>query len=246
MSRLFIVGAGVRSGLHLTLEAQQVLSSCDIIFALHDDQLFIERLRRYCCDVRSFEDLYEESQHLERSEIYRLVAKRIVSSARDASRTAFVAFGHPGFLISASHYTGELATAEGVDVVVLPGVSTFDTLLCDLGEDLGYGVQIFCAENLVENKFTLDPRVPLLLFQLTQFRNRYLITSTPAPEDLRPIVTYLSTYYPADHKCKLVVSATNVLERELIVGCSIRDIADRADLPWDLRPTLFVPQLDFK
>ena len=239
---LFILGTGVLPELHLTFETAQALRSCDAAYVIHNDLALIERLRSHCTDIRTVFDIYEQTDR-SRAEIYREVAARVVSEGQQLNRVALVVFGHPLFLISASEYVSHLGRESGFTVRVLPAVSSFDTILCDIEEDLGYGVQIYCAENLLDHKYRIDPRVPLLLFQLTQFKDPKLIRSAPDPGVFAPLVDYLLQYYPADHKCQMVLSSTHVLETAQKIELRLDELTRRQDLLLDWRPTLYVPQI---
>lgn len=239
---LFILGTGVLSELHITNETAQALQSCDAAYVIHNDLALIERLRSYCKDVRTVFDLYEQPG-LTRSEIYRRVAARVVSEGEQLTRVALVVFGHPMFLVSACEYTAHLGKESGFRVRVLPAVSSFDTLLCDLEEDLGYGVQIYCAENLVDHQYRIDPRVPLVLFQLTQFKERKLIHSAPDPSIFGPLVDYLLGYYPGSHACTMVHSSTHLLEPAERFQLRLDELNRREDLLLEWRPTLYIPRI---
>ena len=241
-STLFILGAGVYSHLQLTLETVQALRSCQTVFVLHSDSRVIDSIGEYCNDVRSLFDLYED-RNQKRMDIYKRIADRVVEVASNNSRTAFLVFGHPFFLVSACEYAAERGRGAGFNVRTLPAISTFDTLLTDLQHDLGYAVQIYCAQNLVRNEFVIDARVPLLLFQLTQFENEYLIDHKPQPPVFEPLVTYLLRYFPADHNCTMVHSAAHLLEKAKFIEFPLSHLCERDDLMLELRPTLYLPGL---
>lgn len=242
---LYILGSGVLPELHFTVETIQVLKSCKAVFVIHNDARVVEKLRTFCPDIRTVFDLYEDSA-VPRAEIYRKVAARVISQSRGLGRVALLVFGHPHFLVSACEYAAHLGLEAGFHVKIIPAISTFDTLLCDLGEDLGYGVQIYCAENLLVNNYRIDTRVPLVLFQLTQFMNPYLLNTPPSPEVFQPLVNHLQKFYPANHECKMVCSSTHVLEPAQVINLKLQELSTRPDLLMEWRPTLYIPVLQAK
>ena len=99
--------------------------------------------------------------------------------------------------------TAVLGTARskrrGWRCVVLPGISSLDTLCIDLNIDYGEGLQVHEASDLVENEQLLNPHIHTLIFQIAEF-NCYTTSDTPSTEvgRFKPIERYLMKYFPAD------------------------------------------------
>ncbi len=125
-------------------------------------------------------------------------------------------------------------------------MSSFDTILCDLGLDLAYGVQIFDVTTMVRQEWCPNPRIPALLFQLTTFMDDNVVRDTPTPERLTRLVDWLKPVYPATHRCLVVHSAAHLLERSTLTEIALADLCrmESADV---LRlvdsPTLYVPAI---
>lgn len=144
------------------------------------------------------------------------------------------------FLVSATEYTLELAESKNLRVSVLPAVSSFDTLLCDLGIDYGYGVQLYDTSTMLQAGWKPNPGVPLLLFQLASTLNRAVIKDDPNIEALRPIAELLAPIYGGDHRVQVVWSSAHMLESSSIIELPIDELAN-TDLQLWRRPTLYVP-----
>ena len=152
--------------------------------------------------------------------------------------------GHPLFLVSASEYILAKAREAGLTARALPSVSSFDCIVCDLEIDIGYGVQIHDPTTMIRNGVVPDPKIPLLLFQLTTILNDNIVRDDPAPECLRPLVDYLLHVYPGEHPCTLLHVGAHILERGRQTPLTIGTLATTgADLELWKRPTLFVPPL---
>jgi tetrapyrrole (corrin/porphyrin) methylase-like protein len=239
-TNLYVLGSGIYSGLQLSIETIQALRISDMAFVLHDDVMVLEKIREYCSDTRSVLDLYEQGIS-ERRLIYRAIADRVVNEAASGKTVSFVVHGHPLFLVSASEYILELARKRGLIARALPAVSSFDCILCDLGIDLGYAVQIYDPTTMLQQGILPNPNVPLLLFQLTTILNDNVVRDDPQPECLTPLVEYLKKVYPKDHPCILLHVGSHLLETGRQLELTIESLDKSKDLELWKRPTLYVP-----
>lgn len=238
---VYLLGSGIRGTLHFTVETVQALRACKRVFVLHSDQGVVESVREHCAQVEDLAPLYVGQTV--RDNVYREISRRLVESALDSAPVAFLVHGHPLFLVSATEYTLQLADHHDLRVSVLPAVSSFDTLLCDLRIDYGYGVQIFDTTTLLKAGWTPNPKVPLLLFQLASTLNPAVIRCDPEQDALRSLIDLLVPVYGAEHRVQAVCSSAHVLETSSIVDLPIRDLATTELELWR-RPTLYVPAKD--
>jgi len=235
---IYLLGSGIRGSLQITNETNQALRACRSVHVLHPDAMVIDYVRRYCEDVRDLAPLYEGREV--RRDVYAAIANLLVEEADKGAPTALIVHGHPLFLVSAAEITMELAGQRGLVAAVLPAVSSFDTLLCDLGIDYGYGVQIFDSTTMLENGWRPNPAVPLLIFQLATTLNPLVVSATPTGSGLKPLVEFLAQAYGEDHVVKVVHSGAFLLEQTEIIEIPISQLAsDAIDL--GRRPTLYVP-----
>lgn len=235
---IYLLGSGIKGSLHLTVETIQALKACKRVFVLHADQGVLDAVREYCPEVTDVAALYEGKAI--RHEVYREISVQLVEAARESAPVAFLVHGHPLFLVSATEYTLELAEQHDLRVSVLPAVSSFDTLLCDLRIDYGYGVQIFDTTTLLKGGWQPNPEVPLLLFQLTSTLNDRVITGEPSEQILGPLVELLAPLYGPDHEVQVVWSSAHALEPSSITATTIGQLTS-AQLELWRRPTLYVP-----
>ncbi|WP_280381671.1 SAM-dependent methyltransferase [Nocardia wallacei] len=235
---IYLLGTGIKGTLHLTIETIQALRASRRVYVLHADDAVIEHVRQYCPDVEDMAPLYEGQTV--RDDVYREISRRLVDAALETRPVSFLVHGHPLFLVSATEYTLELAESKGLRVSVLPAVSSFDTLLCDLGIDYGYGVQLYDTSTMLQAGWKPNPNVPLLLFQLASTLNRAVIKDDPDLKALAPIVDLLAPIYGGDHRVQVVWSAAHALESSSINELPIDDLVN-TDLQLWRRPTLYVP-----
>jgi len=236
---LYLLGSGIKGVLQLTVETIQALAISTEAHVLHDDPDVLEEIKNYCPKVFDLACFYSLDQS--RPDIYRAISKHLIERAREKPPISFVVHGHPLFLVSASEYTVELGRQQGVAVTVMSAVSSFDTLLTDIGVDFGYGLQLFDCSTLLANSWSINSQVPTLIFQLATLLNDRVVTEEPRVQILHPLVNYLKSYFPEFHRCLVVHSSVSVLRKAEIIETTIgklhRDY--RIDL-WK-RPTLYIP-----
>lgn len=240
MHDIYLIGTGILSILHLTTEAKQVISVCKRMYVLHDDISVIQEIRTMCSDTRDLAVFYETDATL-RCDVYNDIAAEVVGSASHVRPVGMAVHGNPMFLVSAVENILHLARHADLRVKVVPGVSSLDTIQCDLGIDLGYSVQVYDSTLLFEQRVNVDPRVPLLIFQLATFQNPRLVRAEPGPAILEPLIDYLERFYPRTHRCSIVYSATSVLDAARIVDVELGALAHGNSFNLWERPTLYVP-----
>ena len=198
-----------------------------------------EAIRKLCRDVRDLAYLYDEE--VSRRNVYRKIADLLVAEAALAPTVALVTHGHPLFLVSASELIIDAAQHAQLEVKVLPAISSFDTLLCDLKIDYGYGLQIFDSTTLLRNQWRPNPNIPVLLFQIANTLNDNVQRLEPRCNDLTPLVDWLSPFYPTDHSCVVIHSSSYLLERSNLLHVPLRRLDEAANLELWKRPTLYIP-----
>lgn len=240
---IYLLGAGIHSTLHFSIETIQALESSRTVFVLHDDLSVHEYIRKnYCSDVRDLAKLYT-GQNI-RADVYRSISDLLVKEAIEKPGVSFIVHGHPLFLVSATEYTLDLARNKGLRVLVLPAISSFDTILCALEIDYGYGLQIFDSTTLIQHNWDINPEVPMLLFQLATTLNEKVAFSDPDSSILEPLVEYLLKIYPENHVCTIVHSASHLLEKLSKVTCQLGELHKNNEIELWKRPTLYVPSIN--
>ena len=115
-------------------------------------------------------------------------------------------------------------------------------MLCDLGIDYGYGIQIFDSTTMIENSWLPNPVVPLLVFQLATTGNRRVVKDRPTGSVLQSLADFLIPVYGASHRVRIVHSSAALLEETEITDLRLSELtADEIDLT--RRPTLYVPAI---
>lgn len=241
LTDLYILGAGIRGGVQFTVESTQALQACRAVFVLHDDLMVHKQVARYCPNVVDLAPLYDGQSV--RSDVYSSISRLLVEEARREPTIAFVVHGHPLFLVSATERTVEFARENGLNVRLLPAVSSFDAIMCDLETDLGYGVQIFDATTMIRQNWLPNSALPTLVFQIATVLEERVVRSLPAVATLAPLVEHLCLVYPAEHACTVIHSGSSLIEPAKRVDLRLADLTTTCSIDLWMRPTLYLPAL---
>jgi precorrin-6B methylase 1 len=179
---LTVVGPGLDRRRHLTPETVEAIKSANkVLYATIDPNEDAAWVRMINPAAESFNDLFSGSRH--RNQNYELMVERILSEVRAGFRVCMVAYGHPGVLDWACHESIRRAQAAGFPAHMLPGISSEACLIADLGMDPGdLGWQSCVAERFLRQPRAIDPRVPLILWQVG------VVGHLTAPSERTPFV----------------------------------------------------------
>ncbi len=100
LPHIFLLGTGIRGAIQFTDETIQALSVCRTAIVLHDDLTVHAAIRKYCPSVIDAAPLYAGVRR--RPDAYRAMSRHVIAAARRNPPVAFVAHGHPLFLVSAA------------------------------------------------------------------------------------------------------------------------------------------------
>jgi len=209
-SKLVIVGLGPGDPTLRTLAVQAALDYADHIVLrtrihpgledLRDDPRVID------CD-----DIYQREENF--AAVYDAIAERVISLALEAGLVVFAVPGHPRFGERTVALVESLATARGVAVEVLDGVSFVDASINALQVDvLPGGLQIADAEAIAaagdaepfgSGLLGVDPTRPLLVAQVYN------------EEITARVKLALSRVFPDEHPVILLHAASNASEEHL-------------------------------
>jgi hypothetical protein len=196
---LVVVGTGIRTVGHLTVEAIAWIRRADkVLYVVGDPtaEAVIKDLNPE--GAESLSPLYVEGKP--RIETYNAMIERTLELVREGLLTCLACYGHPGVFVYPSHESVRRARDEGFAAVMLPGISSEDCLFADLGIDPGIsGCQSFEATDFLANGRAIDPSSSLVLWQIgvvgdaTFKSNAYDLSAFPL------LIERLLQYYPPTH-----------------------------------------------
>lgn len=235
---LIVVGTGIRTVGHLTMEAVAWIKQADKVLYVVGDPVAEAMLRDLNpAGAESLTPLYAEGK--QRIETYNQMVERTLECVRQGMLTCMACYGHPGVFVYPSHESIRRARLEGYSARMLPGISSEDCLFADLGVDPGIGgCQSYEATDFLLNGRVIDPSSSVVLWQIgvvgdaTYKATGYDLSAMPL------LVERLLAIYPASHPMYLYEAA-------VFHGCEpiIRPItaAELASGPLSAGYTLYIP-----
>jgi uncharacterized protein YabN with tetrapyrrole methylase and pyrophosphatase domain len=235
---LVVVGTGIRTVGHLTMEAVAWIKQADKVLYVVGDPVAEAMLKELNPDgAESLTVMYAEGK--QRIETYNEMVERTLACIRAGKLTCMACYGHPGVFVYPSHESIRRARAEGYSARMLPGISSEDCLFADLGVDPGIGgCQSYEATDFLLNGRVIDPSSSVILWQIGVVGDA---TFKAAGYDLSAmplLVERLLAIYPASHPMYLYEAA-------VFHGCDpiIRPITavELANGPLSAGNTLYIP-----
>lgn len=218
LSKLFIAGIGIKFLSHMTLEVQSIIQKSDSVIYLVNEPAMKRWIEENSKKAISLDAIYFNFQ--ERNDAYQAICREVINIAAQNKNTCFILYGHPLILSNSSEQLIKeiKERALHIDIEILPGISSIDTLLCDLCVDPGSGgLQAFEATEFLNKNYKINIDSHLILWQVGVVgvekiiqKDRDLINSVERKKALNqlkqkligiygkahPIVLYVASMYP--------------------------------------------------
>jgi uncharacterized protein YabN with tetrapyrrole methylase and pyrophosphatase domain len=236
-----IVGTGIVGTHQLTREAEEVIGRCKRTFVIDSGYGIPEYLATLCPEVTELGTLYEPGRN--RLPTYRKMAAEVVSAAVADSPVCLATYGHPWVYCYPTTLITRAAPLLGLHVEVFPGVSSFDTLLVDLGTDIAFnGLQMYEATDLLLRRRPIQSDVTCIIWQPTVVGDPTYPAQPYTAEQFNSLQEYLLRFYPAEHEASLVTTKTFPLMRSVIQRLPLGDLATELERAPQVG-TLYIPAL---
>lgn len=191
MADLYLLGIGIRGIKQISLETIEALRKCRKIYHLTDQHYQLKKINPNVVDWGPNYWIDEEYDI-----VYKRLLDCLLEEVRKGPGVGSVIYGHPLFFDDVHIELRTISKKRGLRCVILPGISSLDTLSVDLGIDFGEGLQVFEATDLVENSVIVNPALHTLIFQIGDFGIRRPGSAMPkGPNRFRKIEKYLSRFY---------------------------------------------------
>lgn len=234
---LVVVGTGIKSVGHLTLDARAWIARADEVHYVVADALTESTIRGLAPRAQSLARFYAPGRP--RHDTYEQMTQSLLAGVA-AGRTVCAAFyGHPGVFVYPSHDAIRRARAAGLRAIMEPGVSAEDCLFADLGLDPAVvGCAQYEATDLLVHHRRPDPSAALIVWQIGAVGDLAWNPGRTNADNVGILAAELAATYGDDHQ---VV----VYEAAQLPTCVPRIEHGRlADLPrvrLTTASTLFVP-----
>jgi uncharacterized protein YabN with tetrapyrrole methylase and pyrophosphatase domain len=236
-----IVGTGIVGTHQLTREAEEVIRRSRRTFVIDSGYGIPEYLATLCPEVTELGTFYEPGR--DRMPTYRRMAAEVVSAAVANAPVCLATYGHPWVYCYPTTLITRAAPLLGLHVEVFPGVSSFDTLLVDLGTDIAFsGVQMYEATDLLLRRRPIQNDVTCVLWQPTVVGDPTYRPQPHTVEQFEPLQEYLLRFYPADHEAAIVTTKTHPLTRSDVQRLKLGELAAELERAPQVG-TLYIPAL---
>ncbi|TVQ31540.1 MAG: hypothetical protein EA370_12865 [Wenzhouxiangella sp.] len=238
MTRLSVVGTGIRPGGHLTTEVRNLIAGADRVLAVVDG-LNLVYLCRINPATESLQDCYRQAAGREAS--YAEMVRRILAALDQGGHVCAAFYGHPGVFVWPAHEVIRQARSRGLAARMYPGISAEDCLFADLGLDPAqHGCQSYEAMDFYLYPRRIDPTAALVLWQMAALgdihRNRFEADGAW----VQALAEVLMADYPADHVTTVYEAATYPLDEPRMEAVALSDLHEAR---FSQASTLVVPPL---
>ena len=195
MSKLIVVGSGIKSVAHLTQETIKVIQNVDKVLYLVNDDILKQWITKQANLAESLEYIYFASD--KRLEAYNNISQYIVEQYKQHDSVCVVFYGHPTVFAKSALDAVNQINNQGGDAIVLPAVSSMDCLFSDLKIDPGNGgcFSIDATELLIYAR-PLDIHSHNILWQAACLGQQDLTITNK----IHVLVDYLKQFYSNDQK----------------------------------------------
>jgi hypothetical protein len=171
------------------------------------------------------------------------MAAEVVSAAVANPPVCLATYGHPWVYCHPTTLITRAAPLLGLHVEVFPGVSSFDTLLVDLGTDIALsGIQMYEATDLLLRRRPIQTDVTCVIWQPTVVGDPTYHTEPYTADQFTPLQEYLLRFYPADHEAAIVTTKTHPLTRSVVQHLQLGALAMELERAPKVG-TLYIPPL---
>lgn len=234
---LTVVGSGIKSVAHMTMEARARIEWADQVLVCAADgvtEAFIRELNPSTEDLHVY---YGEGKRRRRT--YEDMAERMSSYVRRGLDVTVVFYGHPGVFVHPTYAAMDELRGEGYRVEMLPGISAEDCMFADLEIDPAVeGLQTFEATAWLVRRRAVDVNVPLVLWQVGCVGDNGFARQGFDGRNLHVLIERLQELYGADYEVVIYEAAQHPLAEPRIRPYRLSEIG-----PDDVTgiSTMFVP-----
>ena len=151
------------------------------------------------------------------------MAAEVVTSALTRLRCAWPRTAIPWVYCYPTTLITHVAPLLDLHVEVFPGISSFDTLLVDIGTDIAFdGIQMYEATDLLLRRRPIQNDVTCVIWQATIVGDPTYPEGSGQGRAVQAAVEHLRSFYPADHEVTLVMTKTFPLLRSVVAGIPAR------------------------
>jgi precorrin-6B methylase 1 len=165
-----IIGAGLLGTRHLGQAAVAVLRAARLVFCSAYNTGMAEHVR--ALNPRAIVRPSEENEYrvgMYRPDMYRRMASAVLDAAHAGPGVAVLCPGSAVVVDLVAQFILQGARDAGLRVDILPGISSIEAVLAEVGYDVSDGLQVVIAQKLVLHRLELNPSIASIVLQPAYF-----------------------------------------------------------------------------
>lgn len=208
-NRIVIVGTGMVAPRDLTLGGLEEIRAADVVAysapwpGVHSWLSTIGPLA-----IRDISSLYRENGV--DADNYEAILQELISLSSQFASVVYLVPGNPTLGVTTTARLLALGRSQGIDVTVIPGVSSLDTISVDLEVDyLERGTVAIDSNRLLLYRIQLDPTLGVVIYHPASVGTSLVDFSSPWRSNrIELLQSYLLGTYPPSHPIVLVLCAS--------------------------------------
>jgi uncharacterized protein YabN with tetrapyrrole methylase and pyrophosphatase domain len=145
---IVVAGLGMVGVHQITKEVEETIRRSHRVFITDMALGVVDYLKTLCPHITDLTSRREIGKH--RLPIYRRMASEVVAAALEKPPVCFACYGHPNLYCYPTTLIQRAAQVLDLKTLVLPGISSLDSLMSALGVDPGFdGLQVYEATDLL-------------------------------------------------------------------------------------------------
>ena len=241
-TQISIIGRGVDPRRHLSLEALNALRRADLIIGIEPETEFWNSLAQE----------YALKPILDVSHLYRAGAKDlnnyqafieyILSSATEHQNIAVLVAGHPRLGVTFAQLLEKQTAGSPIDVHFIPGISSFDVMINELGVDpLERGAMIMDSNRLLLFDYNLDPAIDYFFYHVCSVATQAVNFHDPSVgNQIHRLQAHLERFFKPTKTIYLCRAANGSSEQSTYTPITLGDLTHHLG-EIDFSTTLYVP-----
>lgn len=236
---LVCLGVGLKTPADTTHWTRLMIERADVVFHVLSGQLQQEWLLRARPDARSL--LHHYAMGKERSRTYSEMCSEVLDAAASQGLTVVLFYGSPGVDNTICQTLLKASGQRGISAYTMPGVSSLDWLIADLGFDPATHSCLVMDANLLSPRTPLSQETGVVLFQIGLAGVSTLPDASSSP-DLLSVMHACQAVYGPSHQVVLYEASVHPLVSARIDAVPLEELHLQSV---SLATTLFVPPIGF-
>ena len=240
MKQLVILGGGVRTARQMTLEALEHIKDSDVVVMWGAAEGANELLDLHAKSWVSANELYVDGA-LDQDN-YARIERAIVDRFAVHEKISVMVQGHPRVGVTFVQNLKSTVAGRDIEVIVLPGVSSFDTMLNDVEQDpLEEGSCVVDANRLILYNYDMDRRLNYYIYHVCSIGNRFTDFTNPTSRNKSTFLRQkLLRHYGKEQEVRLVKSSISGSTQATLIRGTVGALDDLLGQV-DFASSLFIP-----